>query len=839
MSSRSSGPDGGQPARPAPTEVPTRPETPGGPTPAEPWRRRAFLGLVGVATAAVGGVVAWLARGGWSRSELPGVSTRTKPPAPTIATQTARGWVAVDFVAEGVARVRITETADQLLAHSYAVEQPLVAQPAGSMTSDTELALSTPQFSVAVDRTTGAVSARTAAGVPFVTETERGYSSGSSGFRWQLRLTDDETSHGLGQRAFGLSLRGRSLELWNFDAGSYRPGDDPLYLSVPFYLGHRSGLTYGIFWDCPARSRIDLDALDTQTLTFSGEQGPALFYLIHADSPQQVVERYAQLTGLMELPPLWALGYHQSRWSYRDADHFRRIAARLRAERVPCDALHFDIDYMDGFRVFTWDDDRFPDLPGLIKDLFSQGFQSVAILDPGVKVDPNYVAFRDGVTQDVFLRDASGTPVEREVWPGVCRFPDFTAPRARAWWSSQVAQFARAGFAGLWNDMNEPATFDDKSRTLPDDVRHDWEGQGNTHVGGGHAVYGMQMARATREGLAAARPERRPFVMSRAGYAGLQRYATTWNGDSRASWGHLQMTVPQLCNVGISGIPFSGSDAGGFRGDPDGELYLRWMQLASMTPFFRTHSARTAVERNPWTYGEPTTSRLRAVVHRRYALLPYLYTQVQRAATTGTPIVRPMFFEQPNDPAFQRIDDQFMLGDALLVAPILEPGARRRTVHLPPGTWYAYGSGATQPGGRSFVAEAGWDLPLLVRAGAVVPRWPVRPSVATPVEQLILDVYAGSGTSSLYEDAGDGFGYRRGEFLSSTFTTSTSNTGLEVTWRTAGRYQPPTPDVEVRIYGLADPPLQVTVDGNPVDVRFEQKTVVLAPGRFTSLTVAS
>ena len=671
-------------ATPAPGEQNPRPPEPAtGPVPGSEksltdkrlWGRRTFLGSVVVAATAAAGLT-WRFKEKADRAGSTPSLPSSAGSARMLSAKTARGWITVAFVAEGVARIRITAAEDQQIAHSYAIDHELPALPAEINSTETDWSLGTDQLTVAINKLSGAISARTAQNLPIVAEVGTGYSAVADGYRWQILLAEDETCHGLGQRAFPISLRGRTLQLWNYDAGSYLPGADPLYLSVPFYLGHRPGVSYGIFWDCPARSRIELASIRRNTLTFSTEHGPACFYLVSGESPQRVVERYSQLTGLMELPPIWALGYHQSRWGYRDAVRFRQVAAALRSQGMPCDALHFDIDYMDGFRVFTWNRTRFPDLRTLVGDLADQGFETVAILNPGVKVDGHYRAFRDGTSRDVFLRDASGQPIQSVAWAGTCQFPDFTSPTVRRWWSEEVARFVTSGFGGLWNDMNEPSTFDSRAKTLPDTVRHDWEGEGTTHVGGGHAVYGMQMARATRDGLVMAHPQKRPFVMTRAGYAGVQRYATTWNGDSRSSWAHLRMTIPQLCNLGISGIPFSGSDAGGFRGEPSAELYLRWMQLASMTPFFRTHSSRSSMERNPWSYGEPTTGRIRAVIERRYRLLAYLYTQVYRAATAGTPIVRPMFFEQPDDPRYQHVDDQFMLGESLLVAPILSEGAR-------------------------------------------------------------------------------------------------------------------------------------------------------------------
>lgn len=831
MWSRSLPPEAGDEpvAQDAPT--PTPPPATGSP---RLWRRRTLFGAAAVAGAAAGvGGVAW-------RLGLPDeADAGGDPPSPTagpiLSVPTARGTVTVVAVAPGVVRVRIGSS-DAPARHSYAVEGDLTPLDARVESQGGVQVLATDEVTVSVDATSGALSAATAAGVTFLAEAEQGFEPAGEGHTWRLWLPPDETCHGLGQRAFGLSLRDRRLGLWNHDARSYKPGADPLYLSVPFYLGHRPQVSYGIFWDNPARGWIDLDSDNSGLLTYHCERGPATAYVVTGAGPQEVVQRFTKLTGLMELPPLWALGYHQTRWSYRDEAHYRSVAARLRSERLPCDALHFDIDYMDGFRVFTWDERLFPDPPRLLADLKDDGFNSVAILDPGIKVDPDYDVYRQGKKQDHFLRTRTGGRLAREAWPGMSEFPDFTNPETRAWWADHVAAFAKAGFDGLWNDMNEPSTFTDE-RTLPDDVPHDWEGQGATHVAGGHAVYGMQMARASRDGLASVHPDRRPFVISRAGYAGLQRYATTWNGDSLATWEHLRITIPQLLNVGLSGIAFSGSDAGGFRGDPDAELYLRWMQLASMTPFFRTHSARTARERNPWTYGRVTTDRIREVIELRYRLLPYFYTLVQRACAEGVPIVRPMFFERPDVAAYQHLDDQFLLGDDVLVAPILREGARNRSVVLPPGDWYRLDDVTVVAGDRSVEVAAGLSLPLFVRAGTVLPTWPVRQSTATRVEKLILGVYAGTGGGRLYEDAGDGHAYRQGEQRTSTFTTTQRDGALTITWAREGDYEVPYDAVDVRVHGLGAAPGEVLRDGQAVSSRFEDGVLNVATGEFSDLVL--
>lgn len=785
------------------------------------WPRRTFLGVLGAA--GLTGGLSWVTRPSAPRPAVtPSPTSRLSAEPVGLAVDTSRGHVRVDFLSPSVARVRVSRTASDSVPYSYAVDTRLAGSAAVQITeADDLMHLSSDDMRVTVNPESGAIAVTTIDGVSVIAETATGYVAASGGFSWQIQLPEDESSYGLGERAFPLSLRGRELTLWNADAGSYAPGTDPLYLSVPFYLGVRDNLTYGLFWDSPARSAIDIASDGLGRLTFSSEQGPMSLYVITGSGPQQVVEQFAQLTGVMELIPLWALGYHQSRWSYRDEAHFRRVAERMRALQIPCDALHFDIDYMDGFRAFSWDRRRFPDPAGLLKDLDSRGFKAVGILNPGVKSDPTYEVFRSGTQRDVFLRGSSGDPVEGTVWAGKSNFPDFTKPTVRAWWSKQVAEFAKVGFAGFWNDMNEPATFDGAGKTLPDDVVHNWEGEGKSHVGGGHAVYGMQMARSTRQGLVSARPQKRPFILTRAGYAGVSRYATTWNGDSQATWEHLRLTIPQVCNLGISGIAMSGSDIGGFRGEPGAQLFLRWMQLGSMLPFFRTHSARTAQERNPWSYGEPTTGMIRAAIERRYELMPYFYTQAERAAAAGTPMVRPMFFAQPDDPSLREIDDQFMVGDDLLVAPILAEGATLRTVRLPRGAWYHYGTGVSQAGDQNLSVDAGWGLPLFVRAGAVIPTWPVRQSVSEPLEGLILDVYAGSGRSTLYEDAGDGYGYREGDFRSSTLTSRLGGDQLEVTWSEEGSFVRPYTKVDVRIRGLAKPPSRVECDGAGVSVHVD------------------
>lgn len=806
-------------------------------------RRAVFIGAAALGAAAGVGAIGWRLglfhpTGGTLTPTAQGVlpSTGAATPA-SLRLETERGIVIVDAVADGVARVRVLDDADSVVPHSYAIEQELPGQAAKASADGGLRTLELNGLIVSVDATTGAISAGNPGGDTFLQETRDGYRRVGEGYAWQMTLAPDETCHGLGERGFPLSLRGRAYEFWNWDAGSYKPGVDPLYLSVPFYVGHRPGLSYGIFWDNPSRGSIDLDVDDSGVLAVESARRPFDMYIIAGPKPRTVVERFTGLVGRHALPPMWALGYHQTRWSYRDAAAYRAIASRMRAEKIPCDALHFDIDYMSGFRIFTWDSAKFPDPRGLLSDLREEGFRSVAIVDPGIKVDADYSVYQQGRDKELFLTTADGGQLTREVWAGPSEFPDFTKPACRDWWAGHVKEFASAGIAGLWTDMNEPSTFD-AAKTLPDDIPHDWEGQGNTHVGGGHNVYGMQMARASQQGMLEQWPDRRPFVFTRAGYAGVQRYASSWNGDSRSSWEHLQMTIPQLLNLGMSGVSFTGSDAGGFRGTPSAELYTRWMQVASMTPFFRTHSARTAPERNPWTYGSPTTDRIREAVERRYCLLPYLYTTTEQCCTDGTPFMRPMFFEDPTNEAYPGIDDQFFAGDHLLVAPIVTRGAMGRSVVLPKGGWYRFEDPTRVTGGKKLWTSAGWGLPIFVRAGAVIPTWPVRQHTGEKVTTLRLDVYAGQAKSHLYEDAGEGFAYRDdGASRRSVFASRYANGTLRVDWSVAGGFTPDYTVVEVRLFGLPASAKTVEVDGASVPSVRSNGVLTVQTKTFESLRV--
>ncbi|NDJ79368.1 MAG: glycoside hydrolase family 31 protein, partial [Chloroflexi bacterium] len=667
-------------------------------------------------------------------------------------------------------------------------------------------------------------------GGQIVSQDGEGMSYREDEVRWSRYLPAEEWCYGLGQRAHSLNLRGRRVALWNANPQTYERDNDPTYFSIPFYLGVKSNLAYGILWDNPARGHVDLGADNPQEMTFYAEGGELRYYLFAGQNVEKVLQHYTTLTGHMPLPPMWALGFHQSRWGYDAEVVFRSIAHEFRQRRLPCDALYFDIDYMDGYRCFTWDSERFPDVSGLMQNLAAQGFKAVAIIDPGIKVDPGYLVYEKGVQQDVFLKYPDKSLVSAPVWPGLCHFPDFTSARVRAWWGDLHASLLDAGFAGFWNDMNEPSIKNLKDfATLQDYVVHDWDGLGQSHVDGGHNVYGMLMARATREGMHRQRPDKRPFVITRAAYAGAQRYASSWTGDNLSTWDHLRLSISMTLNVGLSGLAFTGPDVGGYAGEPDAELYTRWMQLGSMLPFFRVHTRTGTASQEPWSYGEPYESIVRAALELRYQLLPYIYSTFAQCAQNGLPVVRPMFMADFENTELREIDDQFMLGDALLVAPITEPGATQRQVYLPRGVWYEFDTGKLIDGGQHVTAQAPLErMPLYARAGKVLPMWPVMQYVGEqPLEEARLRVYAGSGETTIYEDAGEGMAYQNGDYRWSYFICKFLPSGqFAIEWRRAGQYQPPYQRVRVEVAGIPSEPESVALDGQSAPIWYYEGGIV-------------
>ncbi len=611
-------------------------------------------------------------------------------------------------------------------------------------------------------------------------------------------LRPGEHVAGLGERAAPLDLRGGRYRLWNRDpGGAWGPGSDPLYCGIPVLVGMHRDADVLVFHDNSHYGVVAIDGsggrpVGSGVVEVRLAGGMARHYVSTGTLPQ-LLERYAALTGLPRLPPRWALGYQHCRWGYRSQEEIEAVSAGFEREGVPLSALYLDIDYMEGYRVFTVDPARFADLPAMCAHLEMRGTRLVTIVDPGVKVDQSYPVYREGLEAGHFVRDADGQPVIGVVWPGRSAFPDFTSPRTRDWWARWYARLLDAGVTGLWHDMNEPTSIAlAGDPTLPRSTPHDLEGRGGTHLEA-HNVYGLDMDRAGWEGARRARPDRRPFVVSRAGWAGVQRWAWIWTGDAESTWHGLRQQVATALGLGLSGVPFTGSDIGGFSGDPGPELYVRWLELSMFVPFCRTHSVVGAPGREPWRFAAPYREIIGRLIRARYRLLPYLYTVAWEASETGHPVMRPLYWNPAGsspapdvDPPDDRADDQFLVGDDLLVAPVTAPGRDSRRVWLPAGAWYpwdaaggaevvASGPEAPLAGGTIVDGAAPLGAPAVhVRAGSVLPLddgwWPARAGqpatvphdhrALAPALHCWLDGQ-GRARGVRYDDAGDGEGAGR------------------------------------------------------------------------------
>ena len=760
----------------------------------------------------------------------PGPATGHTRQGQTVTITCTAGSYALTILAPDLVRVHFfnTDQATSQPTASYAIAKPDADWPTcdcGIVETDGAIEIHTPRLVCRVAKSSGRLAFLNLAG-DVVSEDATGVSIDSSGaVACHKRIQPNEHFYGLGERAFPLDRRGRRYQTWHVDPQVYQLDQDPIHMCLPVLLGlHSQGHEgYGILFDNTFRGYFDLGAADPDFASFGAEGGDLCYYFFYGPALTTVVERYTELTGRMMLPPMWMLGYHQCRWSYYPETRVRKLAADFREQyQVPCDCIHLDIHYMDGYRCFTWDPKRFPDPAKLIADLHDQGFKVITMIDPGIKVDRKYRVCKSGLAEDVFCKLPDGkTPFKGPVWPGDCYFPDFTNPRVRAWWGELYKDLTDAGIDAVWNDMNEPAVFGQMGTTFPDFVRHDLEGRGGDHVEA-HNVYGMQMARATVEGLAKLRPEERPVCITRSGWAGVQRYAMGWTGDNESSWDQLWLTMPMLMNLGLCGIANTGPDTGGFAGFATGRLFTRWVQMSVFLPFFRAHTVVESPDQEPWSWGEPYLSINRQYIELRYQLLPYLYTTLWQCTQTGQPIVRPLLLAFQDDVATYWLDDQFLCGDAFLVAPVTEEGVAHRFVYLPAGKWYSFWTDELYIGPTRVEVEALLDiLPLFVRAGAVVAMAPVRQYVGErPPETLNLHVYPGDGQSYLYEDDGHTRAFESGDYTVTKFALSAEGAPpkrLDIHRQATGRYAGACQAFEVVIHGVTRLPHSATADGESIE----------------------
>ncbi len=629
------------------------------------------------------------------------------------------------------------------------------------------------------------------------------------------RLVTDPAEHfyGFGERTGLLEKSGGRMTCWATDPGHmHGPDVDAMYIAIPFALALRPGLAWGLFFHNTFRSEFDLTQAGELALRADG--GELDLYVMCGAKPADIVKEFSALVGRTPMPPLWSLGYHQSRWSYASEQEVRDLVAEFKRREIPLDAVHLDIDYMDGYRDFTWNRQNFPDPAGLLRDLKAQGVRVVPITDAGVKVDPEYSVYQSGQQIKAFVSTPQGEEVHGFVWPDESVWPDFSRADVRAWWGEQQQRLLADGAAGIWNDMNEPAVFSKpfsqggggEVGTLPLDAQQGGPDERATHAEL-HNLYGLGMARACFEGLERDLNGERPFALCRSGYAGIQRWTASWMGDNHSSWEHLEMALPQMLNIGLSGVPFVGVDIGGFSGNASPELFARWIEAGALFPFCRGHSCIGTIRQEPWAFGPQVEEISRKWLRLRYRLLPYLYSLFWNASQCGEPVLRPLLYHYPQDPQTAYLYDQFLLGEFILAAPVVRPGVRARSVYLPDGEWYAWDSGEALQGKRHILADAPLEsIPVYVRGGAILPLGPeMSHSGEKPCDPLTLELYPGDGEFTLYEDDGHSLAYRQGAYSlrKLRLERSTGLLRLSIAAR-QGNWQPPASKLVLRLHGVPE-----------------------------------
>lgn len=606
---------------------------------------------------------------------------------------------------------------------------------------------------------------------------------------------------GLGEQSGDLNRSGEAWYHWNSDNPAYDNNTKTTYSSFPFFIGLHDNLCYGIFFDNSSRTNFNFGAANNRFSSFSSEYGEMDYYFFNAKNVAGIINEYTHLTGRIPMPPVWSLGYQQCRWSYYPDSEVMNVAQHFRDRKIPVDMMYLDIHFMDHYKVFTWDKNRFPDPEGMVNNLKKLGYHLTLIIDPGVKVEKDYPVYEDGLKNDVFVKYPDGTPYTGFVWPGWCNFPDFTKPQTRQWWGKWFKMYTNIGVDGFWNDMNEIAAW---GKDVPSLMTLDWEGN-KTSYKEAKNTFGMQMARSTYEGAAKLLDGRRPFVLTRSGFSGLQRYTAIWTGDNQAKEDHMMLGIRMLNSFGLSGITFAGYDVGGFSGTATPELYTRWMTIGSFAPMYRSHSTTNSNRTEPWNFGEEKEDIARRYIGFRYQLMPYIYSSFDEARRTGMPVQRSLainysFDDQVYDQSFQQ---QYLFGPSIMIAPVAGNQTAAK-VYLPKGEWYDLYDGKRMKGEQSLFVEAPLNrLPVFVKAGSIIPMKELTQTTAVSGDTLYVHIYAGKEGSSfdLYEDDGTTFNYTKEQYSRRTICYSPEQRQI-VYGEAKGDFTSPYKEVKVMLHGF-------------------------------------
>ncbi len=730
-----------------------------------------------------------------------GAITEWKKSPNGITGRTTNSLFKIEFYSESTVRV-VNTRQDTFSDFSYAV----IASPLSFSFEITEngniLELYTPSLKVLINKTAFTILFTTLTG-EVINEDD------ALGTRWNggqvanyKKLQEGERFIGLGEKNGPLDRKGKGYVNWNTDNFGYSPDADPLYSTVPFYIGLHHNVAYGIYFDNSSRTQFNFGASNDRFASFSADTGDMNYYFIGGNSVSDIITSYTHLTGRMPLPPLWSIGYQQCRYSYYPDREVISIAENFRERDFPGDAIVLDIHYMDAYKIFTWDPKTFPDPKSMIDKLKEHGFEVVVMCDPGIKIEEGYEPYESGKKEGVFIKYPDGQEYSGQVWPGWCHFPDFTNAKAREWWGKHFKDYVELGVEGFWNDMNEIATW---GNMLPDVIEFDMEGNKGTALEGRN-LFGFMMSRSTYEGTKKLLKNKRPFNLTRSAYAGAQRYTAVWTGDNVAYDAHMLAGVRLVNSMGLSGLAFTGYDIGGFVGNADEKLFARWMAIGAFSPFFRGHSMINSRDSEPWSYGEKVEEISRNFMKLRYRLLPYLYSLFYEASQTGIPINRSLAIDYSFDDLTydHRYHNQYLFGPSILVAPV-ESSKDLLKVYLPEGDWYDFFTDELHKGSREIVADCPMEqLPVYVKGSAIIPmRERAGINTRDQGDVLELHVYRGNNENSftLYEDDGSSFDHEKGAFAKRTLTYNPSQKTFKIS-KAEGNYTSPFKKLKICFHGF-------------------------------------
>lgn len=621
------------------------------------------------------------------------------------------------------------------------------------------------------------------------------------------KMSKEDVVYGLGETLGALNKRGKIYRFYNTDDPEHTPDKMSLYGSHPFMILDGKN-TFGLFIDYPSEIIFDIGFTDKDILQITVPSKDFDLYIFDSDEKLSIIKEYFNLTGKPYIPPKWAFGFQQSRWSYFSEEEVRNVAKKFRETGIPCDVIYTDIDYMDSYKVFTINKDKFPNYEGMVKDLKEMGIKVIPIIDPGVKIEKDYSMYEEGKEKGFFCVDENGNDFVAAVWPGPTHFPNFLNSEVRRWWGKKYKLFTDMGIKGFWNDMNEPSIFytpkglDNLIELLksleknkenagievflaretllniannPEDYRsffHKLDDGSLINHDMVHNLYGFNMTKATADELKELCPNERYLLLSRSSYPGLHRMASIWMGDNKSWWEHMIVNIRMLQSLNMMGFFYTGADVGGFGADSSAELVIRWMELGAFTPFYRNHSALNTRPQEPWQFDEESLNIMRDIVRLRYAFLPYTYSEYMNSVKESVPFVKPLSFVFEGD-RVKDIEDQYMYGESLMVAPVYEQNKKGRYLHLPEVKWLNWTASkyeernmkVYEPGDYYIEADLN-EIPLFIKENSLIllsePMNYVGEKEIT--ELTVIGLVSDHAVYNYYDDDGTTYNFTKGEF---------------------------------------------------------------------------